>query len=146
MTVSTDERSKTNSKEHAAERAERSERLAREAARLADPGARVAYASRFRRRLLEEVGSPGSPISRDVLALAHSRAALATWSGSGLHPKDGEEVRLQVLADERDSLGVEAMRGGEEVTDSGRERDEEALRVPRGRALPDARVRRGGRR
>ena len=77
-----------------------------------DPEARGPFAVLFRRRLREEVERIGSPVSSGVLALAYASAALATYEDAGLHPEHAEEVRLRVLADESESLGVSPLRGG----------------------------------
>lgn len=133
--------------EHAAA-AERAEALALAATRAAaPPGAREAYARRFRSRLLEEVERIGT-VDAAALVLAHSRAALATWKGSGLHPVDAEHVRLEVLAEGRASLGVEAVRGAAEIGPWGDlvEHAPGETSVPRGRAVEGERPRRGGRR
>lgn len=115
-----------------------------------EPGAREAYARRVRARLLEEISRVGS-LESGAVALAYSRTAVATWKGSGLHPEDAAAVRLRVVEEERERLGVAPLRGDSLVQALGagawlEDGDGDDLRVPPGRALPGARHRRGGRR
>ncbi|GAA1910609.1 hypothetical protein GCM10009737_10040 [Nocardioides lentus] len=151
-TTARERRADWNARRKADEYMERAERLALNSARAAEaPGARTAYAERFRMRLLEDADRLDD-LDPHVFGRAFSRAAVALAERTGLHPKDAEAVRLDVQAEERSRLGLErpgalALTPWGDLVEAtaGEERDDEDdRRVPgRGRARAD-RVRRGG--
>ena len=103
------------------------------------------YRERFRTalRLALAEGAPS-------VTTARSRAACSTWrSASGVDYGTAERVRSEVYREECERLGVGPLRAGvapDEPVDYGPREEDEEIRVPRGRARTDARVRRGGKR